>query len=125
MFVLLTFSPVTAYRADMSEMELYKVVGASVAAQRKKLNLTQAEVAKEIGLTRASLANIETGRQKFMLHHIYKLANALSVPSVADLIPPDFTFTAEPENIQLSGSSINDAQRAQVTQFLRSIGRSS
>ncbi|MDC7675188.1 helix-turn-helix domain-containing protein [Asticcacaulis machinosus] len=109
----------------MSEMELYKVVGAAVAAQRKKLNLTQAEVAKEIGLTRASLANIETGRQKFMLHHIYKLANALSLSSISELVPPAFLFSAEPDNIQLSGSSINDVQLAQVNQFLRSMGRSS
>ena len=63
----------------MSDMDVYKLLGSRAAKRRDELGLTQAEVASQIGLSRASLANLETGRQKILLHHVYKLAAALKV----------------------------------------------
>ena len=48
--------------------------------------MNQAEIAQAIGLTRASIANIETGRQRIPLHHLYSLARALKVDVYA-LLP--------------------------------------
>ena len=55
--------------------------------------MKQVEVAAQIGLTRASLANIEKGRQKVMLHQIYRIAEALKIESIVDLIPRRFSTT--------------------------------
>ncbi|MGY4353593.1 transcriptional regulator with XRE-family HTH domain [Bradyrhizobium sp. i1.3.1] len=103
----------------MADLEIYRIVGAGLAARRKKLRLKQAEVADQIGLTRASLANIESGRQKLMLHQVYKLATALKVDSIMDLVPASFSFEQASGPVRLVGSEVNDVQKAQIEQFVR------
>ena len=71
----------------MTEEELYRTLGANIAARRRALNKTQAEIATALGLSRASLANIERGRQKVLLHQIYRLASSLELGDVSKLIP--------------------------------------
>jgi transcriptional regulator with XRE-family HTH domain len=39
-------------------------------------------------MSRASIANIESGRQNILLHHVYALAAALDFTKVAELLPP-------------------------------------
>lgn len=107
----------------MPDMEIYRLLGLKVAERRGKMKLTQAEVAAQIGLTRASLANIETGRQKVMLHHIYRLADALDCESILDLVPPTFVFPDESEPVTVYGSQVNDQQRAQIEHFIRTVGK--
>lgn len=103
----------------MAHLEIYRIVGAGLAARRKKLRLKQAEVADQIGLTRASLANIESGRQKLMLHQVYKLATALKVDSIMELVPASFSFEQASGPVRLVGSELNDVQKAQIEQFVR------
>lgn len=71
----------------MSEMDLYAQLGRKVAAARKGLGMTQAELASRISLTRASVANIETGRQRVMLHDVFALVEALGGKSILDFVP--------------------------------------
>lgn len=104
---------------NMADLELYRIIGAALSDRRRELRLKQAEVADQIGLTRASLANIESGRQKIMLHQIYKLATALKVGSIIDLVPPSFSFEEAIGPLKLVGSEVNDQQKAQIEQFLR------
>lgn len=107
----------------MSDMEIYRLMGLAAAKRRSDKGLTQAEVAKQIGLTRASLANIETGRQKVLLHHLYRLATALDCESILDLVPPTFIFTDESEPVTFYGSDVSDQQRAQLEYFIRTAGK--
>lgn len=67
--------------------ELYDRLGTLIRDRRKKLLLTQHELAGRIGISRASLANIETGRQKVLVHQLYALATALDL-APSDLLPP-------------------------------------
>ncbi|WP_428150907.1 helix-turn-helix domain-containing protein [Brevundimonas sp.] len=106
----------------MSDMEIYRLLGLAVAKRRTDKKLTQAEVAAKIGLTRASLANIETGRQKVMLHHLYRLATALDCESILDLAPSTFVFSDESEPVVFYGSNVSDQQRAQLEHFIRTVG---
>jgi transcriptional regulator with XRE-family HTH domain len=71
----------------MDEDDLYRALGESVAARRRALRKTQAEVAATLGLSRASLANMERGRQKVLLHQVYRLAEALELGDVRKLLP--------------------------------------
>ncbi|WP_315729214.1 MULTISPECIES: helix-turn-helix transcriptional regulator [unclassified Bradyrhizobium] len=106
----------------MADLEIYRIVGARLAAQRKKLRLKQSEVADRIGLKRASLANIERGRQKLMLHQIYKLAAALEVESITDLVPSNFSLEQASGPLMIEGSDVSEAQRAQIEQYIRRTG---
>ena len=103
----------------MNETNLYTSLGKAIATKRNELGLTQAFVAKKIGLTRASLANIETGRQKVLLHHVYRLASALELPTIMDLIPASLSAPLDTEPLQLSESTVTPAQRAQLESVVR------
>lgn len=107
----------------MMDMEIYRLLGLAVAARRMELGLTQAEVAAQIGLTRASLANIETGRQKVMLHHVYRLVTALKRESILDLLPASFAFGELAEPVTFAGSAVSESQKAQLEHFVRLAGK--
>jgi transcriptional regulator with XRE-family HTH domain len=66
---------------------IYKVFGNAVSTRRKALGLTQAELASKVKVSRASIANIESGRQNVLLHHVYALAAALEFTRVGELLP--------------------------------------
>lgn len=53
---------------------------------RKGLRQTQDQLAKQVGISRASLANIEAGRQQVLVHHLFALAAALQLDSPAQLL---------------------------------------
>ena len=67
------------------EEDLYRLVGMRIQTLRRD-HLTQEELADLVGLSRASIANLEAGRQRVPLHHLFGIAEALGT-SVADLLP--------------------------------------
>lgn len=71
----------------MRDEEIYRVLGQLIAARRKGCRLTQNELADKVHMSRASIANIERGRQKVLVHQLYRFAEALKVPEVGDLLP--------------------------------------
>lgn len=71
----------------MVDKTVYKAFGAAVATRRRQMKLTQAALAAQVRMSRASIANIESGRQNVLLHHAYDLATALGFSTVHDLLP--------------------------------------
>lgn len=71
--------------ADDGTDRLYREFGKRLAQLRKSQKLSQQALGKRLKLTRASIANIEAGRQRILLHHLFHLSNALSLP-VSDLV---------------------------------------
>lgn len=103
----------------MNEDVLYHAVGRAIAMRRDELGFTQSDIATMVGLSRASLANIETGRQKILLHYLYRIAAALELEGVDSLLPvhtPAVRDTAHPE-LKIGGDELNDVQLAEVTAF--------
>ncbi|TBR27195.1 MAG: XRE family transcriptional regulator [Reyranella sp.] len=103
----------------MAQSAFYKAFGEAIAKRRNALGYTQAELASRIGMSRASLANIERGRQNVLLHHAYSLAAALDFSAVSDLVPsiPDRSLT-KPVNFALSDKSVTERGKAQISELI-------
>ena len=108
--------------SGMHEDELYPLLGSRISTRRRTLKMTQRELADAVGMSRASVANIECGRQKMLVHHLYRLAGALQLTSPADLLPPAPSLartsaTSLPE-IEFSGAYISDKSKAVMSELL-------
>ena len=64
---------------------LYRVVGNRIREERNAGGMSQRDLARKVGLTRTSIANIEAGRQRFLLHTLSEFAVALNVAEI-DLV---------------------------------------
>jgi transcriptional regulator with XRE-family HTH domain len=64
---------------------IYGIFGARLSTARKTAKLTQAELARRVGLSRASIANIEAGNQRVFLDQVFEFAQALGHTSVNEL----------------------------------------
>lgn len=71
----------------MQGNEIYKIVGNRIALRRNEIGLIQEELAQRVGLSRASVANIERGEQKIQLHTLVDFAEALRLGDIRLLFP--------------------------------------
>jgi transcriptional regulator with XRE-family HTH domain len=55
---------------------LYKLLGERIRKIREELDLSQERIAKEIGLGRASISNIEAGKHQIPLSTLYQLSKS-------------------------------------------------
>jgi transcriptional regulator with XRE-family HTH domain len=55
----------------------HSMVGLRVRQIREAIGITQGDLAKRVGLDRTSIANAETGRQRFLLDTVERYARAL------------------------------------------------
>jgi transcriptional regulator with XRE-family HTH domain len=72
--------------SEDSIKRLYAEIGARVRSARKQHGWNQVDLAHAVGLTRSSIANIEAGRQRALVHVVVLAAHALGVP-VETLLP--------------------------------------
>lgn len=101
---------------------LYKDIGRNIRTRRRQIDESQDSVAQQLGLSRATLANIETGRQRVLVHQLYAIARALGVKP-GDLLPPQPldpapSFTLE--SLQVQGN-VNPEQRKEVFRLINSV----
>lgn len=73
------------YYNDERAGEIYIALGAVMRRRRKELGLTQEQLAGALGLVRASVANIETGRQRVLLHTFIEITEQLGLTLEAAL----------------------------------------
>lgn len=102
---------------NMDADQIYKNLGSRIRSLRKSLGWTQDRLAKAVGISRASLANIEAGRQQVLVHHLFTLAQALNLESPAQLLlTPQSDSLPESGTAQLplSGEGLTDKQRREV-----------
>lgn len=99
-------------------MAIYQAIGDRVSSMRREKGWTQQELAARTAhrLSRSAVANIEGGRQRVAVHHLFDLAQALEV-SPGDLTPkpssvppiPDRGFEQLRERIaRRPGKSLRD-----------------
>jgi len=100
----------------MNTEALYRHIGTTIKQRRKRLGWSQERLAKQMATSRASLANIETGRQNVLVHQLYNFA------AVLDLKIEDLLLPVEKPNSVSSQSDFplpNDLSRAQKEQLTR------
>ncbi len=70
-----------------AQKKLYEFIGSQIRRFREEADLKQGELATRVQLSRASITNIELGRQRLSIHQTYQLAEALNV-DVSEIFPP-------------------------------------
>lgn len=106
---------------NMDAERIYKDLGVRIRDLRKGLGQTQARLAAQIGVSRASLANIEAGRQQVLVHHLFAIADALQLDSPAQLLlSPNVRTTRNESDVQLpvAGEGLTDKQRREVLRLM-------
>jgi transcriptional regulator with XRE-family HTH domain len=75
----------------MALKDLYQIIGKGVRELRDLKGLTQADLSAKTNINRATISNIESGKQQVSLHYLYLIAKALEVeakeflPSVSEI----------------------------------------
>lgn len=99
-----------------NEDRYYAQIGALIKKRREALTLTQADVATSAGLSRTSLTNIESGRQRLMVDQLQKICTSLDMP-----------ITTLLNKVELDSKAVAPAvveTPPVVEEFLRSVGLS-
>jgi len=104
----------------MEIMELYRALGTRIAALRRQHRLTQLELGDRVGMSRATIASIEAGRQKVALDQLYAMGSALGISQISDLIPMEVPRLALPETPIPASASMSPVQVAQIDSLVRS-----
>lgn len=71
---------------DVTPEPVYKMIGAIIRSKRRALGWAQSHLAGRLGMSRATLASIETGRQRLLVHQLYGFAVAFEV-TPGELLP--------------------------------------
>ena len=90
---------------DSQHVAFYKQLGANIRRSRRRLELSQDDLARSIGLTRTSLTNIENGRQHPPLHTFCDLVEQLKVDA-ATLLPSRATPTEAVDVKAMAGQQV-------------------
>lgn len=92
---------------------IYGEVGRRIGRLRRKRGKTQGDLAncEGVNLSRTSIANIERGEQRFLLHHLCEVAAALEVPA-SKLLPPEKKTMEERIENTLADIAADDPEAA-------------
>jgi len=106
----------------MREEAIYISIGAAIRKRRKQLKYTQERLAPKVGISRATLANIEIGRQSILIHTLYRIADVLEM-SPFDLLPE----ARRTENFDAIVAlplpdDLNLEQKRQIVRMLEGVG---
>lgn len=99
---------------------VYKTIGTIIRGRRRRLEWPQETLAARLGISRATLANIETGRQRVLVHQLYAFAEALQLKP-SDLLPPasEGQAAADLSKLPIQGD-VNPEQREQIARLIGS-----
>ena len=92
---------------------LYKLIGDRIKMKREQLRpvLSQARLAEMVRLSRASLVNIEAGRQKAPVHVLWDICDAIGI-EMTSLIPGKAELDGRGEPFHLTASQIDAIEKA-------------
>lgn len=89
---------------------LHKLTGTRIRDHRTSQRMKQEELAQRVGLSRTSITNIESGRQRLLLDHLYELAGALGIEP-GQLIPARIELAEQKEPNLATKKRLTPAQK--------------
>ena len=104
----------------MNQQDIYRQIGRNIRRLREG-RLTQAQLASAIGISRASLANIEAGRQQVLVHYLFAIAEELNLETLDRLLAvPRSTLSGDGDNhtVRFSETGLSKKQRQQLTRLI-------
>ena len=119
---------------NQTEDQFYEEIGTRIRNYRLSANMGQEMFAELLNLTRASVVNMEKGRQRPSIFQIIRIANILKVDYI-DLVPFDLNIerlpTQESQVFDLDYSSVvagsyvnlNDRVKNSMNQFLTDLSK--
>ena len=108
----------------MRDEEIYAALGQSIAARRKKVPLTQKKLADMVRVSRATIANVERGKQAVSVHNLYAIADALNVEEISELLPPLRRRNSLVDvEVKPNYGSINENEALSVRKWIDSISK--
>jgi transcriptional regulator with XRE-family HTH domain len=109
-------------RSNISELVnrelLLREFGILLAGERRRRNVSQAQLAARAGLSRTSITNIERGRQPIQLYQLYLFASLLQV-EVAKLLPKEATV------VEAAAQRATDKEAQYIADAIRVLTRPS
>ena len=78
----------------MEQAALYQAVGENIRRLRTARGLKQGDLAGLVGLSRASVTNVELGRQRLLVDQLFRFAEVLGCPPAALLPRAERSATA-------------------------------
>jgi transcriptional regulator with XRE-family HTH domain len=107
--------------------DLYAEVGRRLRQARVTKGLSQERLAQQLGISRASVVNIEAGRQRAPLHLLWQLSEALGtdlsllIPRREELSPTAKESTLDPVMVkQIREAANNDPDAVKILTRLAS-----
>ncbi len=101
----------------MERDPVYQKIGSLIQLQRKLLDMKQHDLARKLGISRGSLANIETGRQSILVHQLYKFAETLDLDPT-DLLPPARPPAAKQDLTDVMPADLDRRHQEQLTRLI-------
>ena len=109
-------------KSSMNGEEIYREIGRRIRRFRKAAGQTQDQLADRIDLSRASIANIEAGRQHFLIHYVYSIAAALNLDTPLPLLPGAHEVIAPSTDMAKVPVQQKDLTDKQLDDVLRVMG---
>jgi transcriptional regulator with XRE-family HTH domain len=97
----------------LDEQLIYRLVGEHIRVARQRFvpSMSQVQLAEKIGVSRASVVNIEAGRQRPPLHVLWQIAEALGT-ELTDLIPSHAEYAKHEEPAELDEQMVAQIEEA-------------
>ncbi|KTE17302.1 hypothetical protein ATE71_01880 [Sphingopyxis sp. H115] len=112
----------TLFPDSVEQADLYSVFGKRVADERLARKISQQKLANLVGLSRASIANIEAGRQRVLLHQAIELVQALKMQTISDILPLNVALAGDLKGkakaVKISGSTVSRNEAATIAQIV-------
>lgn len=98
----------------MGTEPIYGTLGKAIARLRARCGMTQQNLADAVGVSRASVANIERGEQRVYLDQALAFVDAFSLSSIDELLAAASVERDRRISVNLSGDRLKRPQRRQV-----------
>ena len=118
-FVLIIDNRLNGGQGKIMDQNVFnRKIGENLQRLRNIPRLTQDGLASSIGVSRATIANMETGRQAMSAYQLVRIANALNLPSVDDLLDLRPGESDDGDSVLFRPPEIAERARTQITSFV-------